>query len=172
MAWRAARRWRTRAQLLVATAGTLGVLFLDDRTFRLVGSPIVALGMVGLCVAGLAQSVRRARDGVVGPERLPILGAMVTYWVVSAIARPLIETLYRSDLQAMIDAHMGAQLVYAGCMTVVAWGVSRRAARPDTAPAAGPERTAAPRHEADAPPVVAPPDAYPEPKRPAARQAI
>jgi hypothetical protein len=76
---------------------------------------------------------------------------------------------------------MGLQLVYAGCMTVVAWGIGRRAlaAPPSTRgpePARARSTPATPEpatSEGGAPPVVAPPDAYPEPKRPAAtRQAV
>jgi hypothetical protein len=67
----------------------------------------------------------------------------------------------------MVDAHMGLQLVYAGCMALIAWGVSRR---PVAAPVRGPDPSRAP--DVPLPPVVAPQGAYRAPARPAQRQAV
>jgi hypothetical protein len=164
-----AARWRPAAQAILAVVLVGAGIFLGTgREFRLVTGPIISFAMTALCAAALARTVRGT--GAVPPtdRRTLILGALLTYYFTSMVSRPLVETLVGSDPRAVIDAHMGLQLVYAGCMTVVAWGVSRRAL-PAPAPSLGPEPSRAPVVEV-ATPVVAPPDAYPEPKRPAARR--
>jgi hypothetical protein len=169
----AAPRWRPVAQGAVAGALLLAALLLGTgREFRLVTAPLISLGLTALCATALARTVRgtgptpAASDG-----RALILGALVTYYFTALMSRPLIETLIARDRQAGIDAHMGLQLVYAGCMTVVAWGVSRRAAAAPL-PTLGPEPTRTPATP-PAPQVAVPTDAYSEPKRPAAqRQAV
>jgi hypothetical protein len=167
-----ALRWRPIAQAAVAGTLLVAALLLGTvREFRLVTAPLISFGMTALCAAALARTVRGT--GAVPPSdrRTLILGALLTYYFTAMVSRPLIETLVGSDPRAGIDAHMGLQIVYAGCMTAVAWGVSRRAL-PVPPPSLGPEPSRAPAIAA-ASPVVAPPDAYQEPKRPAAkRQAV
>jgi len=177
-----APRWRPVAQAAVAGALLLAMLLLGvGREFRLVTGPLIAFGLTALTAVALARTVRGADTPEDAPARLTILGGLLTYYFTVMVSRPLVETLVGSDPRAVIDAHMGLQLVYAGCMTVVAWGIGRRAlaAPPSTrgpAPARARSTPATPgpaSSEGGAPPVVAPPDAYPEPKRPAAtRQAV
>jgi hypothetical protein len=169
----AAPRWRGRAQAAVAGALVVAALFLGvGREFRLVTGPLISLWLTALSAAALARTVRagRASGAVPGDRPTPILGALFTYYLTAMVSRPLVETLVGTDPRAVVDAHMGLQLVYAGCMAVVAWGVARRPA-PVPTPARGPEPRRAPADTLP-PPVVAPPDAYPAPQRPAQRQAV
>ena len=166
-----APRRRPVVQGAAAAALVAGLLLLGPgREFRLVVGPAAGLLMTALCAVALAQSVRAGAESR-ADGRTIVLGGLLTYFIITVIAPPLIETLVGGDPRAVIDAHMGLQLVYAGCMTVVAWGVARRVPVPAPAPRRGPEPTRVPAVDVP-PPVVVPPDAYPEPKRPAARQAV
>ena len=166
-----APRRRPLVQGAAAAALGAGLLLLGPgREFHLVVKPAAGVLMTSLCALALAQSVRAGVESR-ADGRTIVLGGLLTYFVITIVASPLIETLVGADPRALIDAHMGLQLVYAGCMTAIAWGVARRVPAATPAPRRGPEPTRAPVVDT-APPVVAPPDAYPEPKRPAARQAV
>lgn len=170
LAWLGARpRDRVAAQAAVATAWVAGLLLLGTgREFGLVAVPVKGIVMTAVSAAALARCVRHSAATGSHDSRLTILGGLVTYYLVNTITRPLVETLFASNYQATVDAHMGAQLVYAGCMTAIAVGVARYPS-PHAQPAAA--APAAASTLAPNEPVAPPADAYPAPPR-AARRAV
>lgn len=159
-------RGRLASQAAVATLWLSGIALLGSgREFGLVAVPVKGVVMTTLCAAALARCVRQSAATGAGDSRITILGALVTYFLMNTLARPLLETLFASDYRAMVDAHMGGQLVYAGCMTAIAIGVARY-----PVPHAPPAPAAAPTLPPNEP-VATPADAYPTPPR-ATRRAV
>jgi hypothetical protein len=125
-----ARRRQGAVLLAVAAAYALALATLGaGREFRLVAHPVMSLAVAALAFAVLCAAVRRADvawGGRGDDGRLWIAGGVATYFLVGAAWRPLAETLFASNVRALIDVHMGVQLVFAGCLTAIAWGVARR----------------------------------------------
>jgi hypothetical protein len=88
-------RRRRLAQLGILGAAALGMASIaDDRAFRLVAGPVMALAMVVLAAAALARTVRHGLGAPAHPERAPILGALVTHFVTSMLERKLIVIIF------------------------------------------------------------------------------